>query len=228
MPAAPGVPFHGEEGDHRCTSGKSINQQPFAGPSAHTRRSAHAAPDPAHQPYPHGGRIGVLLLEAKLIRELHPLIQPEAAPQPPAVCAGMNGDRPGGLCQDIQFATESGLRGLFNSHRAALGRAAQARRPAHKLCYGALGLEKLPPGKACFRAMLHQCAGVCRVMNRRTHTASASFTALLDRRRSPPGRIRARSVWSNASPRAERISTATLSQRCPDPCAAPLVLPGAA
>jgi hypothetical protein len=32
----------------------------------------------------------------------------------------------------------------------------------HKLCYGPLGLEKLPPGKACFRAAIRQCAGVCR------------------------------------------------------------------
>ncbi|WP_291475105.1 hypothetical protein [Acidovorax sp.] len=31
-----------------------------------------------------------------------------------------------------------------------------------RLCYAALGLEKLPKGRACFRAMLHQCAGVCR------------------------------------------------------------------
>ena len=32
----------------------------------------------------------------------------------------------------------------------------------HRLCYGALGLEKLEPGRACFRAQLKQCAGVCR------------------------------------------------------------------
>ena len=31
----------------------------------------------------------------------------------------------------------------------------------HKLCYGALGLEKLAKGRACFRAMLNHCNGVC-------------------------------------------------------------------
>jgi excinuclease Cho len=70
--------------------------------------------------------------------------------------------RPGVVySKDVNFATALGLYGLFSSQRAAL-QALRDLADQHKLCYAALGLEKLPKGKPCFRAMIHQCAGVCR------------------------------------------------------------------
>jgi excinuclease Cho len=62
---------------------------------------------------------------------------------------------------DINFATTPDLYGLFPSRHAAL-EGLRTAADAARLCYGALGLEKLKSGRACFRAMLHQCAGVCR------------------------------------------------------------------
>jgi excinuclease Cho len=53
------------------------------------------------------------------------------------------------------------LYGLFGSRQAGL-QALRDMADQHRLCYGALGLEKLAAGKACFRAAIRQCAGVCR------------------------------------------------------------------
>ncbi|HNQ09206.1 MAG TPA: endonuclease, partial [Giesbergeria sp.] len=126
------------------------------------------------------GEIGALLLEAKLIKELHPLFNQKLRRSRQLCALRMNGDRPEVVyAKDIQFATESGLYGLFNSHRAAQ-EGLRKLADQHKLCYGALGLEKLPPGKACFRAMLHQCAGVCRGDESPNAHRQRLFTALLD------------------------------------------------
>lgn len=62
---------------------------------------------------------------------------------------------------EIDFATELDLYGLYASRHAAQD-ALRALADEHRLCYGALGLEKLTVGKACFRASLRMCAGVCR------------------------------------------------------------------
>lgn len=63
--------------------------------------------------------------------------------------------------KDLNFATAPDLYGLYASRHAALESLRQVA-DDQRLCYAALGLEKLPKGRACFRAMLHQCAGVCR------------------------------------------------------------------
>ena len=63
--------------------------------------------------------------------------------------------------KDLNFATAPDLYGLYASRHAALESLRQLA-DDQRLCYAALGLEKLPKGRACFRAMLHQCAGVCR------------------------------------------------------------------
>jgi excinuclease Cho len=49
----------------------------------------------------------------------------------------------------------------------------------HQLCYGPLGLEKLPPGKACFRSAIRQCAGVCRGDESPQAHRERLFTSLL-------------------------------------------------
>ena len=42
-----------------------------------------------------------------------------------------------------------------------------------------MGLEKLPPGKACFRAAIRQCAGVCRGDETPQAHSERLFTSLL-------------------------------------------------
>ena len=182
MPAAPGVYiFHGEEGDLPLYIGKSINLRSRllthlrtpdeARMLRQTRRISHIRT---------AGEIGALLLEARLIKQLHPLFNQKLRRSRQLCALRMNGDRPEVVyARDIEFTTESGLYGLFNSHRAAQ-EGLRKLADQHKLCYGALGLEKLAPGRPCFRAMLHQCAGVCRGDESQGEHRQRLYTALQD------------------------------------------------
>jgi excinuclease Cho len=164
MPCAPGVYiFHAEEGDLPLYIGKSVNLRSRL--LSHLRTADEARMLRQTRRISHirtAGEIGALLLEARLIKELHPLFNQKLRRSRQLCALRMNGDRPEVVySRDLNFATEAGIYGLFSSQRAAQERL-RALADQHKLCYGALGLEKLPPGKACFRAMLRQCAGVCR------------------------------------------------------------------
>lgn len=169
LPAAPGVYiFHGDAPDLPLYIGKSINirtrvlshlrNEEEARMLRQTRRITHIRT---------AGEIGALLLEASLIKQQQPLfnqklrrsrqlfswtIQNEEVPseaKPELV-----------FSKDVNFATHPGLYGLYSSRHAAL-EALRNLADQHKLCYGALGLEKLITNKPCFRSMLHHCAGVC-------------------------------------------------------------------
>lgn len=182
MPAAPGVYiFHGAEGDLPLYIGKSINLR--------SRLLAHLpTPDEARmlrqtRRISHirtAGEIGALLLEAHLIKQMHPLFNQKLRRSRQLCALRMNGEQPEVVySKDIQFATESGLYGLFSSHRAAQD-GLRDLADQHKLCYGALGLEKIAPGKPYFRAMLRQCAGVCRGDESPDEHRRRLFTALQD------------------------------------------------
>ena len=67
---------------------------------------------------------------------------------------------------------------MFASRHAALD-ALRSIADQNRLCYGALGLEKLAPGKACFRAAIRQCAGVCRGDETPDAHQQRLFTSLL-------------------------------------------------
>ena len=182
MPAAPGVyTFHGEEGDLPLYIGKSVNLRNRL--LAHLRTPDEARMLRQTRRISHirtAGEIGALLLEAKLIKELHPLFNQKLRRSRQLCALRMNGDRPEVVyAKDIQFATESGLYGLFSSHRAAQD-GLRNLADQHKLCYGALGLEKIAPGKPYFRAMLRQCAGVCRGDESPDEHRRRLFTALQD------------------------------------------------
>lgn len=164
MPSAPGVYlFHGHEGDLPLYIGKSVNLRSRL--LSHLRTADEARMLRQTRRITHirtAGEIGALLLEARLIKEMHPLFNQKLRHNRQLCALRMTGEQPEVVySKDIHFATECGLYGLFGSHRAAQERL-RSLADQHKLCYGALGLEKLKPGKACFRAMLHQCSGVCR------------------------------------------------------------------
>jgi excinuclease Cho len=164
LPPAPGVYlFHGEEGDLPLYIGKSVNLRQrvlshLRNPDEdrmlrQTRRISHIRTT---------GEIGALLLEARLIKQMHPLFNQKLRRSRELCSLRMVDGLPQVVySKDINFATEPHLFGLFGSRHAALDKL-RAVADEHKLCYGALGLEKLPAGRACFRAMLHHCAGVCR------------------------------------------------------------------
>lgn len=81
--------------------------------------------------------------------------------------------------KQVNFAQEPGLYGLYASRHAALQHL-RTLADTHRLCYGVLGLEKLSPGRACFRAQLHQCAGACCGRETLTDHQERFLTALLD------------------------------------------------
>ncbi|WP_439113370.1 excinuclease Cho [Hydrogenophaga sp.] len=164
LPVAPGVyVFHGQDGDLPLYIGKSVNLRQRV--LSHLRNPDEARLLRQTQRISHtrtAGEIGALLLEASLIKQQQPLLNQKLR-RNRQLCSLRIGDGKPEVVysKDLNFAIEPQLYGLYASRHAALDNL-RSLADQHKLCYGALGLEKLPPGKACFRAMLKQCGGVCR------------------------------------------------------------------
>ena len=163
-PTGPGVyTFHGQEGDLPLYIGKSINIR--ARLLSHLRTPDEARMLRQTQRISHirtAGEIGALLLEAQMIKAQHPLFNQKLRRNKQLCSLRLTDGVPEVVySKDIDFATQPDLYGLYASRHAAL-EALRTIADQNKLCYGPLGLEKLPPGKACFRAAIRQCAGVCR------------------------------------------------------------------
>lgn len=168
LPSCPGVYiFHGEDGDLPLYIGKSVNLRSRV--LSHLRNTDEARMLRQARSISYirtAGEIGALLLEARLIKERHPLYNQKLRRNRQLCSLRVAGNAAGGMpevvySKDIDFATEPDLYGLFGSRHAAL-EGLRSLADQHGLCYGALGLEKLSPGRGCFRSMLHQCAGVCK------------------------------------------------------------------
>ena len=155
--------FHGQEGDLPLYIGKSVNIR--ARLLSHLRTQDEARMLRQTQRISHirtAGEIGALLLEAQMIKAQHPLFNQKLRRNKQLCSLQMTQGVPEVVyAKDIDFARAPDLYGLFASRHAALD-ALRALADQNKLCYAPLGLEKLAPGKACFRAAIRQCAGVCR------------------------------------------------------------------
>lgn len=177
-PTSPGVYiFHGEAGDLPLYIGKSVNLR--ARLLSHLRTPDEARMLRQTQRISHirtAGEIGALLLEAQMIKTQQPLFNQKLRRNQQLCSLQLQQGTPEVVyAKDINFATQPGLYGLFASRHSAL-EALRALADQHHLCYGALGLEKLPSAKACFRAALRQCAGVCKG----AETPQAHHARLLD------------------------------------------------
>jgi excinuclease Cho len=182
LPQAPGVyVFHGEDGDLPLYIGKSVQLRSRvlshlrtvseARMLSQTRRISHVRT---------AGEVGALLLEAQMIKLQQPLWNQKLRRNRQLCSLSLRTDKPEVVySKDVNFACESHLFGLFSSRHAALETLRQIA-DEQKLCYGELGLEKLPPGKPCFRAMLQQCAGVCRGEESQDAHQARLFTRLSD------------------------------------------------
>jgi excinuclease Cho len=155
--------FHGQEGDLPLYIGKSINIR--ARLLSHLRTAGEARMLRQTQRISHirtTGEIGALLLEAQMIKAQHPLFNQKLRRNQQLCSLHMVDGLPQVVyARDINFATQTDLYGLFASRHAAL-QALRTIADQHSLCHGQLGLERLPVGKACFRAAIRQCSGVCR------------------------------------------------------------------
>ena len=165
VPSAPGVYiFHAAEGDLPLYIGKSINLRSRL--LTHLRNPDEARLLRQTQRISHirtAGEIGALLLEARLIKLQHPLLNQKLRRNRQLCSLRVQDTAPPEVVysKDLNFATAPNLYGLYASRHSALEALRQIA-DEQRLCYAALGLEKLPPGRACFRAMLHQCGGLCR------------------------------------------------------------------
>ena len=164
LPRRPGVyVFHGREGELPLYIGKSVNVR--ARLLSHFRNPGEAAMLRQTRRISHvrtAGEIGALLLEAQMIKRQQPLFNQKLRRNRQLCSLRIGRDAPEVVySRDFDFAAEPDLYGLFSSRRAAID-AMRALADEHRLCHGALGLERLPRGKACFRAMIGRCAGVCR------------------------------------------------------------------
>ena len=164
LPAAPGVYlFHGDASfSMPLYIGKSVNIRSRV--MAHLRTPAEAAmlrQSVRISFIRTAGEIGALLLEAQLIKQHQPLHNQKLRRNRQLCTIGLEGGLPVVLfSRDVDFASTPDLFGLFSSRRAALD-ALHSLADMHKLCYGALGLERLASGRACFRSMVKMCQGVC-------------------------------------------------------------------
>lgn len=182
FPAAPGVYiFHGEEGGLPLYIGKSIHLRnrvlshlrtvKEASMLRQTRRISHIRT---------AGEIGALLLEAQLIKQQHPIYNQKLRRSRQLCSLQVEDGIPKVVyAKDVDFALASNLYGLFASHHAAL-EGLRGVADELKLCYVELGLEKLAPGRPCFRAMIRHCAGVCRGDESHQDHRSRLFTGLAD------------------------------------------------
>ena len=172
--------FHGQEGDLPLYIGKSVNIRSRL--LSHLRTADEARMLRQTQRISHirtAGEIGALLLEAQMIKAQHPLFNQKLRRNKQLCSLQMTQGVPEVVyAKDIDFASASDLYGLFASRHAALD-ALRALADQNKLCYAPLGLEKLPPGKTCFRAAIRQCAGVCRGDETPQAHSERLFTSLL-------------------------------------------------
>lgn len=163
-PNAPGVyTFHGKEGGLPLYIGKSVNLR--ARLLSHLRNPDEARMLRQATRITHvrtAGEIGALLLEARLIKQQHPLFNQKLR-RNRQLCSlrlPSSGTPEVVYSKDVDFATEPNLYGLFASRHAAL-ESLRKLADDHRLCYGLLGLEKHNADRGCFRSMLKQCAGAC-------------------------------------------------------------------
>lgn len=163
LPTGPGVYFfHGEDATPPLYIGKSVNVR--ARVLSHLRNRAEARLLRQTRRISHvatAGEIGALLLEARLIKQQQPLMNQRLRRTWQLCSLRLREGVPEVVySKDVDFSIEADLFGLFTSRHAALDWLREMA-DAQRLCFGALGLERLARGRRCFRAMVGHCAGLC-------------------------------------------------------------------
>jgi len=162
LPQVPGVYiFHGD-GELPLYIGKSVQIRSRV--LSHLRNPDEASllrQTRAITHVPTAGELGALLLEAQMIKAQQPLKNQRLRRNRQLCAIRLQGERPEVVTtRDVNFATEPHLHGLYRSPRAALD-GLRDLADEHRLCLGLLGVERLSPGRACFRAMVNKCGGAC-------------------------------------------------------------------
>lgn len=162
LPTGPGVyVFHGD-GTLPLYIGKSVNIRSRVLSHLRTPQEARLLKQTRHITHvATAGETGALLLEAQMVKTQQPLMNKKLRSVRQLCAFQLNGQALSVVStQHVNFAMTPELYGLFRSRRAAM-EALHVLADEHRLCLGMLGLERLPPGRACFRSMLKKCAGAC-------------------------------------------------------------------
>lgn len=166
LPAAPGVyTFHGASGGLPLYIGKSVNIRARVMSHFNTVEEAAMLRQTVRVTFERtAGEIGALLLESARIKAEHPLFNQRLRRSRQLWSWRWAGERPEIVPAreaDVSAAADTGpLYGLFASPRAAQEHLRKLA-DAHGLCCGVLGLERLAPGRPCFRHQIRRCLGAC-------------------------------------------------------------------
>lgn len=171
LPEAPGVYlFYGENAlPLYVGKGKDIRQRVlahFAGDHGSAREMALSQQVRRIDWRETAGEIGALLLEAELVKTLHPLHNRRLRANE-VLCSWHLAEAEPGLWRprlvtvvDTDLGRTPDLYGLFKDGREAR-KVLEQLAAEHGLCPGLLGLEKLRPGRPCTAQPLRKCRGAC-------------------------------------------------------------------
>ena len=163
LPRAPGVyVFLGETGPAPLYIGKSVDIRHRVMDHMRTPEEARLLRQTRRIEFTRtAGDLGAQLLETQQIRLRQPvhnkLLRRRRDPWSIRLLCG----RPEVVhSAAVAFSSAQGLYGLYSSRAAAM-QALRAIADENRLCYGLVGVERLPAGRACFRATIDHCAGAC-------------------------------------------------------------------
>ncbi|NIG32653.1 excinuclease Cho [Pantoea sp. ICBG 828] len=163
LPNQPGVyTFHGDNDNLPLYIGKSINLRSRVMAHFRTADEASMLRQARRVSWiPTAGDVGAQLLEAQMIKTQQPLFNKRLRKNR-QLCSLQLGDGAPQVvyARDLDFSSSPDLYGLFRSRFAALEKL-KSLADELRLCHGLLGLERLQPGRGCFRAALKRCAGAC-------------------------------------------------------------------
>ncbi|TYT25419.1 excinuclease Cho [Luteimonas viscosa] len=163
LPRAPGVyVFHGDDESVPLYIGKSVNIRQRVLDHLRTPEEARLLRQTRRiDAVRTAGDLGAQLLEAQQIKLRQPLHNRLLRRRRQLCSIRLLRGRPEVVhSHEVPFASAAGLHGLFSSRAVAL-QALRAIADDNRLCYGLVGLERLAPGRPCFRAALDRCAGAC-------------------------------------------------------------------
>lgn len=163
LPHGPGVYlFYGDQHTFPLYIGKSINIRTRVLAHLRTHQEARLLQQARHiRHHCTAGNLGAQLLEAQLIKQLHPLHNRRLRKQRRLYCLRWQDDAPQIIAASPDTLTTQGPTfGLFASRQAAVS-ALTAIADTHGLCYQRLGLTTWPIRTHCFRVALGRCRGVC-------------------------------------------------------------------
>jgi excinuclease Cho len=163
LPRAPGVyTFHGRADLLPLYIGKSINVRNRVMDHCRTPEEASLLRQTTSITcIPMAGDVGARLLEAQMVKRQVPLYNKLLRKVPRQFSLHLYlGEVSVVHSAEVDVTSDPMLYGLYSSPRSAQ-KALRRIADDHRLCYSLVGLERLPAGRPCFRAMLKRCAGAC-------------------------------------------------------------------